>query len=236
VDRREWNRHADEFEEDICDITVDATNNQLSRFVRAVRLPSDPVLVDLGCGLGSFVQKFGGRFQKIFAVDFAGRIIARAKQRCAAQPGINWLVMDVARAFEAIGRRADLAVCMNVITSPSAAKRNALWRCVAKVTKPGGFALIVVPSIESNRMVQQMSTAARRDGSFASKGDGVVQHEDSWQKHFERRELVATMSDHGFRVKQIGRVSFGWSDEGLRSPRRAGSKSPWDWICLAQRV
>jgi len=44
------------------------------------------------------------------------------------------------------------------------------------------------------------------------------------------------MTDHGFLVKQIGRVSFGWDDEGLRKPRLLGKKSPWDWICLAQRM
>ena len=146
------------------------------------------------------------------------------------------MVMDVARAFRAIGRRADLTVCMNVITSPSAAKRKALWSCVASITKPGGFALIVVPSIESNDMVGQASTSARRNGAFASRGGGIVRHEDSWQKHFARRELIATLSDYGFLVKHIGRVSFGWDDEGLHNPRAAGKKAPWDWICLAQRV
>ncbi len=236
MDRKDWNRHADEFEDMICDIIVDEQGNQVGRFVKAVRLPANAVLVDLGCGLGSFVQKFGDRFQKIFAVDFAARIIARAKQRCAEQPSVKWLVMDVARAFKAIGRRADLTVCMNVITSPSAAKRKALWSCVARVTKPGGFVLVVVPSIESNAMVEQSSSSTRRNGAFAAKRGGLVKHEDSWQKHFGRRELIATMSDHGFLVKQIGRVSFGWDDEGLRNPRAAGRKSPWDWICLAQRV
>lgn len=235
MDRREWNRHADEFEDAICDITVDERGNQVGRFVKAARLPSDPVLVDLGCGLGSFVQKFGARFQKIFAVDFAAQIIKRARSRCA-QPGVKWLVMDVARAFKAIRTRADLTVCMNVITSPSPAKRNALWSCVAKVTKPGGFALIVVPSIESNQMVERTNSSAKQNGAFASKNDGVVKHEDSWQKHFGRRELISTMSDHGFVTKKIGRVSFGWDDEGLRKPPSQDKKSPWDWICLAQRV
>lgn len=234
MDRREWNRHADEFEETICDIIVDERGHQVSRFVNAARLPPEPVLVDLGCGLGSFVQKFGDRFQKIFAVDFAAQIVKRARQRCAAQPGVKWLVMDVARAFKAVRTRADLTVCMNVITSPSAAKRNALWTCVARMTKPGGFALIVVPSIESNRMVQQVSASARRNG-FAAKSDGSVQHEDSWQKHFGRRELIATLADHGFQMKRLGRVCFSWSDEGLRKPR-SGKNRPWDWICLAQRV
>jgi SAM-dependent methyltransferase len=233
VNRHEWNLHADEFEEAIFDVTVDEANNQLGRFVRAAQLPANAVLVDLGCGLGSFVQKFGCRFREVVAVDFAAQIIARAKDRCAAQSGVTWLVADIASAFKAVGTRADLAVCMNVITSPSPAKRNALWKCLAKVTKPRGHALVVVPSLESNRMVERRYLQINR--RLASKRNGLVRREDSWQKHFERAELEAVLVHHGFRVKQLGRVAYSWSTEGLRRLRQ-DKTLPWDWICLAQRV
>ncbi len=233
MNKQEWNLHADEFEEAICDVTADETNNQLGRFVRAARLPANAVLVDLGCGLGSFVQKFGHRFREVIAVDFAAQIIARAKDRCTAQPGVTWLVADIASVFKAIGTRADLTVCMNVITSPSPAKRNSLWTCLAKVTKPRGFALIVVPSLESNRMVEQRYL--RKNRRLTSKSNGLVRREDSWQKHFERAELESVLAHHGFNVKQLGRVAYSWSSEGLRrSP--LDRTLPWDWICLAQRV
>lgn len=233
MNKHEWNLHADEFEDAIFDVTVDEANNQLGRFVRAARLPANAVLVDLGCGLGSFVQKFGHRFREVVAVDFAAQIIARAKDRCTAQPGVTWLVADIASAFKAVGTRADLTVCMNVITSPSPAKRNALWKCLAKVTKPRGYALIVVPSLESNRMVEERYLQKNR--RLGSKRNGVVQREDSWQKHFERTELEAVLAHHGFKVKQLGRVAYSWSTEGLRRSRQ-DKTLPWDWICLAQRV
>jgi SAM-dependent methyltransferase len=235
VNRHEWNQHAGEFEDAICDVIADETNNQVSRFVKAARLPSKPVLVDLGCGLGSFVRKFGNRFREVIAVDFAAQIIARAKRRCAAQPGVTWLVADVAGAFKQVGARADLTVCMNVITSPSAAKRNALWSCLARITKRRGYALIVVPSLESNRMVEKRYQDLGKDHQLASKRNGLVQREDSWQKHFERGELLSILAQQGFDVKRLGRVSYSWSSEGLRS-RRLDKTLPWDWICLAQRI
>jgi SAM-dependent methyltransferase len=235
VDRQEWNRHAEEFEEAICDVIADETNDQVRRFVAAARLPSDPVLVDLGCGLGSFVGKFGARFRKVVAVDFAGQIIARAKRRCRKQRSITWLVADIASVFKKIDMRADLTVCMNVITSPSAAKRNALWSCLARITKPHGYALIVVPSVESNRMVEKRYDDIGKADELKSKRNGLVQREDSWQKHFERGELVSVLAQYGFDVRRLGRVSYAWSSEGLRS-RRTDKALPWDWICLAQRV
>jgi SAM-dependent methyltransferase len=230
VNRQEWNQYAAAFETQICDITLDETDNQLSRFVGAASLPPDSVLVDLGCGIGSFIDKFGDRFRRIIGVEYAARIIARAKARCAERAGVTWLTMDISRTFEVIGTCADMVVCLNVITSPSAAKRNSLWSCLAKVTKPKGFALIVVPSIESSRMV------AEREGDGAVPSDeGLVKREDSWQKHFGRRELAATLSELGFVVTRIGRVHYPWSTEGLRKPR-SDDRRPWDWICLAQRV
>lgn len=238
MNRREWNQTADEFESTVCDITVDETHNQLRRYVKATQLSSDSVLVDLGCGLGSFIQKFGSRFQELIGVDYAAQIIARAKKRCAAHLSVRWIVMDIARASKVIPARADLTVCLNVITSPSPAKRNALWSCVAKVTKPQGFALIVVPSIESNCLVAKRERGGgrnARNGRHAPPGDGLVKREDSWQKHFSRRELISVMSDRGFLVTRMGRAYYPWSTEGLGNPRSNNGR-PWDWICLAQRA
>lgn len=234
VNRREWNQYADEFESDICDITLDETNNQLRRFVSAAALPRNSVLVDLGCGIGSFIEKFGDRFRKIIAVEYAAQIIARAKARCAKRTGVTWLTMDISSASATIGTCADMTVCLNVITSPSRAKRNSLWSCLAKVTKPKGFALIVVPSLESNQMVAERERGSGRNGA-ALLPDGLVKREDSWQKHFGRGELIATLAERGFEVRCIGRVHYPWSTEGLRKPR-SDDRRPWDWICLAQRV
>jgi hypothetical protein len=235
VNRREWNLHADAFESDICDITVDETHDQLSRYVNAVKPSPDSMLIDLGCGLGSFIQKFGNRFHECVGIDFASRIIARAKERCAGLRNVTWHVMDVAKASDVVRVRADLTACFNVITSPSPAKRNALWSCVTEVTKPRGFALIVVPSIESNRLVEKIEHGSRRNGRRRPPGDGLVKREGSWQKHFSRSELVSIMSQRGFQVKRIGRAYYPWSTEGLRKPRSENGR-PWDWICLAQRA
>ena len=234
MNRREWNQCAGEFETDICDITLDETNNQLRRFVDAAKLPPNSVLVDLGCGIGSFIEKFGDRFCNIVGVEYAAQIIARAKQRCAGRREITWLTMDISSAPKRIGSCADMTVCLNVITSPSRAKRNSLWACLAEVTKPKGYALIVVPSLESNEMVAERERDSGRAGATPS-SDGLVKREDSWQKHFGRGELAATLAELGFAVRRIGRVHYPWSTEGF-TRSRSDNRRPWDWICLAQRV
>jgi SAM-dependent methyltransferase len=236
VKRSEWNEIANEFENYVCDVAVDETNDQLRRFVNAARpSPKSSVLVDLGCGIGSFIQKFGHRFKEIVGVEYAPRIIARAKERCAAVEGVEWLTMDAARAAKKIGTRADLTVCLNVITSASAPVRNAQWAGVASVTKPGGHALLVLPSLESEEMLHRQSLRDARNDKFEITADGLVETEGSFQKHYRQDEVVDVATSHGFEVKRIARVVSPWSRTGMRKPRRGEWENPWDWIVLLKR-
>jgi len=236
LNRAEWNQLADDFEELVCDVALDETSDQLRRYVDAARPSKEKsVLVDLGCGIGSFIQKFGGRFREIVGVEFAARTIARAKERCAAIDGIEWHTMDVARAAKRIGQRADLTVCMNVITAPRKATRDAQWAGVATVTKPSGFALIVVPSIESEEMIQARIRRGASGIKSTQTADGLVEFDGSAQKYYRRDELMSVVRDNGFDVKRIGQLRAPWAREGMTNPRRPGIQNPWDWIVLARR-
>jgi SAM-dependent methyltransferase len=201
VNRAEWNDIADAFEDSVCDVAVDETNDQLRRFVNAARpSPKSSVLVDLGCGIGSFIQKFGHRFKEIVGVEYAPRIIARAKERCAGVDGVEWLNMDAARAA-----------------------RN-------------GHALFVLPSLESEEMLQRQSLRDARNQKFEITADGLVETEGSFQKHYRQDEVIAVASGQGFEVKRIARIRSAWSRTGLRKPRGGEWEDPWDWICLARKL
>jgi SAM-dependent methyltransferase len=236
LNRTEWNEIAGEFEDYVCDVAVDETNDQLRRFVNAAHpSPKSSVLVDLGCGIGSFIQKFKHRFREIVGVEYAPRIIARAKERCAAID-VEWLTMDAARAARHIGPRADLTVCLNVITSASAPVRNAQWAGVASVTKPSGHALLVLPSLESEQMLLAQCLRDVRNDTFEITADGLVETEGSFQKHYRQDEVSAIAASHGLEVKRIARIVSAWSRTGMRKPRSGEWENPWDWIVLAQRT
>lgn len=149
VSRKEWDKLADDFEREVCDITRETKGGQIARAVRSLPLSAEKsVLVDLGCGMGTFVERYGPLFRATFAVEHAPRIIARAKTRLKTRRDITWLTSNIPPAAKRIGRVADLTVCMNVITMPEARIRAAMWDGIARVTKKRGHALIVVPSIE----------------------------------------------------------------------------------------
>jgi SAM-dependent methyltransferase len=237
MNRAQWNKLASRFESQVCDITREGVTDQITRYVNAVPLPrTGSVLVDLGCGLGSFVGKFGNRFSRVIATDHAGKIIERARKLCVCKSPVTWLVTDLASVPDAIGCCSDLTVCMNVITSSNAKLRQAQWSSLARVTKPRGYALVVLPSVESDKLVREMGFRAGRAAEFKSTDDGLVERDKVFQKAYARAELASTFEAHGFAVKRIGRANYPWSVEGLRKPSTAKARLPWDWICLARRA
>lgn len=235
MNRQQWNKLGKVFDAEVCDIVREETNDQLKRYVAAAKLPhKGAVLVDLGCGVGTFIKRFGGQFRAIVGVEFAASSIAQAKLLCAARSQVRWLTTDIVRAAKEIGQIADLSVCLNVITSPSGAKRAALWQSLADVTKAGGFALIVVPSLESERYVQSVIRGHKKLHLAVS--NGLVVREEATQKHFTEAEVRDAMGEHGFTITRLGRARYPWSVEGVRETAARAAKRPWDWVCLAERV
>jgi SAM-dependent methyltransferase len=237
MNRKQWNRLAKKFETEACDIAREESGDQVRRYVARARIPKKGgVLVDLGCGVGTFIKEFGHRFGEIVGVEYAAGIIARAKMRCADMDNVTWHAAGIGRAAARIGRRADLAVCMNVITSSNAAARAALWSSLALVTKKNGFALVVVPSIESDDMVEQVANDGRKPRRTAARAKGLIKRSGATQKHFARDELSDDLARVGFAVRRIGRAFYPWSIEGMRETKSRRANRPWDWVCLAQRV
>jgi SAM-dependent methyltransferase len=237
VSRKEWDKLADAFEREVCDITRETGGDTIDRLVAALKPSAQKsILVDLGCGIGTFVERYGKLFHATFAVEHAPRIIARAKKRLAKRRDITWLTSNIPPAARRIGTCADLTVCMNVITMPSARIRAQMWEGIARVTRRRGHALIVVPSIESDRMVERIAYGTHHIQAAAEAPDGLVDRGGSRQKHFARDELCELLEKHGFRARKLMRVSYPWQKEGLRKPRNAGTRRPWDWLVLAQRV
>jgi SAM-dependent methyltransferase len=239
LNRNQWNQLANDFEDSVCDLTATDLNSQLAKLMKHVKLPSEKArLVDLGCGIGTFIREFGGRFDGIVGIDFAAKILARAKNRQPADllGRIQWHTMDTAQAPAAIGTCADLTVCLNVVTSPVEKTREEQWAAIAAVTKPGGFALVGIPSIESARMVDEVVHAKKKGPRAVLDPKGLLDRTGAVQKHYSRPELKQIMERHGFTSVRISRVYCPWSEEGMKKPRASAAPYPWDWACLAQRA
>lgn len=230
MSRREWQRLASQFEHSVRDATA-TSGHQVAELVDRSRPSRRRTLVDAGCGIGTFVKRFGHRFGRVVAFDFAANMVARARRRCAALSNVEWRTMPLEDAGQALGPIGHLTVCLNVITSTDDGQRAGQWASLAALTRPGGHVLVLVPSVESGRFVKRVAgeTAELRDPDVQQ---GFIFRGDSPQKHYTRDELRQTVARHGLRVVSLRRIHYPWIEEGLDEPT---ARLPWEWICLARR-
>jgi SAM-dependent methyltransferase len=236
VNRTQWNRLAERFNSSVCDIVAGERGKVIPSLVReALRRRPKPVVVDLGCGVGTFIHRFGAKFGETVGVDFAERMLVGARRRCRQVPRVRWVCASVEQAPARVGEIADLSVCLNVLTAPDAALRRKQWKSLAAITTPGGCTLVVLPSIESAQFVARVEEELRRrTASAAGAGpDGEVFRGKARQKHYTRQELGEAAERAGFRVVRISRVYYPWADEGIHT-RTAATRGryPWDWALL----
>ncbi len=222
-----WNRLAAEFENSVCDITA-SSGDAIAKLVALAKPTRRQTLVDAGCGIGTFVERFGDRFGKIIAFDFAAAMVKRAHKRCDDFKNAEWHALPLENAGEKFGPVAHLAVCLNVITSPRDSLRLRQWDSLAQLVRPGGHLLVVVPSLESARYVAELDSEAFH-GSVDLESE-LIRRNDTEQKHYSRQELRRTVAERDFDVISLRRIHYPWEDDGMELSE---SKSPWDWACLA---
>jgi SAM-dependent methyltransferase len=237
LSRSHWNRLAKRFNSSVCDITAGERGRVIRELVEdALRRRPRPVVVDVGCGVGTFIRKYGRRFGESVGVDFAERMLRGARRRCANVPRCRWVCAPVVDVPKAVGRISDFTVCMNVLTSPDGRLRRRQWSALGKITKPGGCLLVVLPSYESAEFVARVEERMHPGTSAARSADGNVQRGRARQKHYTRSEIRAAAERAGFRVLKVPKVHYGWIDEGL-APGKSVTRGrlPWDWGLFAVR-
>jgi SAM-dependent methyltransferase len=190
-------------------------------------------VVDIGCGAGTFIQRFSSRFRSIVGVDYAKAVVNQAQRRCRRCTNVTWVVQDVTTARSVISP-CDLAVCLNVVTSPSSRHRAALWRALCRLTRAGGTAIVVVPSLESHHCVMRIATYFGLRADPLDNNGCVVRGGDP-QKFFAASEVLAALARVGFTPALLAAVPYAWSHEGLPHLRSGVADRPWDWLVVASK-
>lgn len=236
MDRRRWRALARDFDRDVTDTPRNDARGVIRRAVeRAAGARRDRTLVDLGCGPATLIRRHAVLFRSAVGVDFAEPVVELARRRCAGLPNAELLVGDVARAGERLPRSADVLACMNVVTSTSARKREAIGRALAAVARPGATLLLVVPALESLRHVHRCCVA-RGYASAPPPRHGRVARSGDPQKFWTGDELADALARWGFSAPRLERVAVPWRDEGVAAGDMRGLPGPWDWLAVARRA
>jgi SAM-dependent methyltransferase len=208
-------------------------------------------VADVGCGIGHFLPLVSDLFDRVYANDISGDLLARAERNYSGRGNIIFLPGDICSAFREIPR-VHCVLSVNSLISSSEAVRARMLGAMAHILKPGGMLVLVVPSLESVLLTQvrfvqwhiKDGLSSRRAwhavygkdpeaGSLSLRG--IVPIEGVLTKHFLKEELEVLLSERGLAVTESVKIPYGWDTEFESPPRWMKAPYPWDWLIVARK-
>src|SRR4051794_35804344 len=77
-----WSKAAANYEAEFVDPYLPEVRSPLAEAVERLAGDGTRTAADLGCGIGPLLPELAPRFRRVIAVDFAGGMLARARERC----------------------------------------------------------------------------------------------------------------------------------------------------------
>jgi SAM-dependent methyltransferase len=249
---KSWDNLAPSYEDEVFNVLAHDREGHIVARVRRFGGARE-VASDLGCGIGGFLPLLAENFGKVHAIDGSRRLLARARERCAALGNVEFLHANLS-ARRGAWPVADFALCVNVLLTPMLSKREAMMRRLRFAIQPEGRLLLVVPSLESvllthRRRIQwgvrdglspaRAAVHGRRREETERPTDlarGIVVIDGARTKHYLREELADLLAEHGLEAEEVIKIEYPWETEFAEPPQWMQAPYPWDWLALARRV
>lgn len=243
-----WNGIAERYEDEIFDVFSSDRNKILARYFDQFG-NRDHTAMDFGCGIGKAFPFLAPAFREVVAVDISAACISRAKS--SPYSNIRFRRADLSRSGVRLPR-VDFVFCCNVIMLPLVKQNDTMIRNIYRSLRPGGAAVVVVPSFESILYSTfRLMEWYRKEGVGASEipADELSYYEGSKRellqgimrisrvptKHYLQPELEVLFANAGLSVTAIEKVEYDWNTEFEAPPAWLKGPQPWDWLVACRK-
>ena len=251
MEAEDWKGLATNYEGNILSVYDNDQNGEIESIIKELGIKKERA-IDLGCGTGKFLPLLSNHFKSVQAFDYSTEMINAAKRSHKHLKNLSLSVCDLRTSSPKI-KPSDMALCINVVLSPSISDREKIWRNVRKSIRTGGFLVLVTPSLESalyskHRLVEwnirngDTSVQALtegfdtkdKDGKMISRG-GIINCGGVPTKHYLEEELICLAHRFGFKIISTEKITYPWSTEFSSPPKWMKPPLPWDWLILLEK-
>jgi len=242
-EKSHWNRIAPDYNDEIFDVFHSDKKKKLPRYFKKHAGPTKTA-IDFGCGNGKSFPYLAPLFKHILGLDISKGLLKQAKQR--GYTNVDLKQADLTKKNLTLPQ-VDFAFCCNVIMFPVIEKNHIMLSNIHRALKPGGTALIVLPSLDSALFsAWRLIDLYRREGVKPEdipanefhyfKGNkrdilqGIVHIDGVPTKHYTEPEIHVIFKDAGFTITRVDKLEYDWNTELSTPPAWLQSPWPWDWL------
>jgi len=247
-EKAHWNRIGAGYDDEIFDVFKSDRNGVLPRYF-SKHANQTHRAVDFGCGTGKAFPYLSPAFANVTGYDISSALLDVAKTRPFRNIGLNQA--DLTKTSMKF-TPADFLFCCNVIMLPVMEMNRAMFRNVHKALRPGGHALIVVPSLESIlfsswRLIEWYGKEGTKPEKIAESElayfsaskrrivQGIIHIDKVPTKHYTEPELRVTFQETGLNILAIEKIEYDWNTEFPDPPNWMKAPYPWDWLIECRR-
>lgn len=240
---KHWNTIGKEYNDEIFDVFASDKNQILQLYIKKHSNKKNTA-IDFGCGTGKAFQYLAPAFKKVIGTDLSSKLLLQAKKR--PFKNIEIVKADLSSPKQPFPL-VSFAFCCNVIMLPEVEKNYAILNTISQSLKSDGYAMIVLPSIESMlfsswRLIDWYAKEGVKaddipnselnyfKGSKRDLVQGKVYIDDVPTKHYSKEELQVITEACGLKITAIEKVEYDWSTEFAQVPVWMGAPYPWDWL------
>ncbi|MEY4929702.1 MAG: hypothetical protein RI909_426 [Bacteroidota bacterium] len=242
-EKEHWNQIAPHYNDEIFDVFQSDKKKKLPKYFKK-HAGLNKTAIDFGCGNGKSFPYMAPLFKHVLALDISKGLLKQAMQRGYTHVTIKQ--QDLTKKNLVLAP-VDFAFCCNVIMFPVLAKNRMMIQNIYRALKPGGTAIIILPSLDSALFSSwRLIDLYRREGvkpedinavEFhyfkGTKKDiiqGILHIDDVPTKHYTESEIQVIFSEAGFSVTKVDKVEYDWNTEMASPPTWLQQPYPWDWL------
>lgn len=242
-EEQHWNNIAKNYNDEIFDVFASDKRKLLRTYFQKHAQPTGTA-IDFGCGNGKAFQHLSPLFKKVIAVDISRELLNQAMTR--PFKNISFLQRDLAEPKAKLPK-AEFVFSCNVIMLPEIEKNYCMLANIHRALKPGGRALLVVPSTESIlfagwRMIDwykrenieprkiDPTEFAYFNGHKLDLLQGLFYIDGVATKHYAQPELEVILKNSKLKLTALEKIEYSWQTEFASPPAWMKGPYPWDWL------
>jgi ubiquinone/menaquinone biosynthesis C-methylase UbiE len=250
MNRREWDRTAKNYHEEVISPFQKGVKNPLFEKLRNVKCKRKKVIADIGCGRGEILDLLAADFKKVYAIDFSPEMLRIAERR-NSRGNIEYVLEDM-KKLDRFENMFDVAVTANSVLFPDIKSIKKSLSSIYCTMKKGGVLFGIFPSMgsilyqgflimeeqigklkdEKKALVKTKRILERRKYNFVK---GIYDDDGCKQKFYYNFELRLRLKNAGFRNVKLSKVLYPWK-KGISDYKMFNDKPEmWDWFVRAEK-